>query len=205
LARLELGVTIIGIALFGAALATRDSLNPWWSNAGAGVLTIAMCLVALRRRLGELLQVRLLALLIAAGTGVALVVLTHGVYAVAVDLIPALEPRVAELYADIERSAPRQMVVVALILVIVVAEELLFRGVALALARRRFGVVAAGAMATGAYAVPQLIAGAWILLLTALVMGAVFTTLRLVAKGLVVPTATHAVWSACIFSLFPLT
>lgn len=193
-----------GIGLFGAAIAAREVWNPWWTNAAVGVVVTVVCAAILRARWSALLEVRGRSLAGAVLLGGALVALTHLSFALAVELIPGLETSVVELYGDIEAQSPGPIASLGLIAIVVVAEEVLWRGLAVELLTPRLSGVATGCVVVALYAVPQLIGGDWVLLAAAVGLGGVLTAQRLLTKGLLEPIATHAIWSACIFSLLPL-
>ncbi len=80
-----------------------------------------------------------------------------------------------------------------------VAEELFFRGTLIDAVRRRFAV-AAGMVPYVLTTVPS---GNVALVIAAVVMGAVFTALRLRTGALTASIATHLTWSALMILVFP--
>ncbi len=190
-------------AAFGVAIALRDLVNPWLSNAGVAAVALALSAWILGSRLGELMVWRLRGALVAAGLGVLLVAATHVGYRIAVAGVPALELVVAELYRDIAARPPWLVTALAIALV-VAAEEVLWRGVAVEILGRRFSPRGVIALAPILYAVPQLIGGAWILLAAALALGLVFTAQRLRGENLTEPFLTHIIWSLSVFHVAPL-
>lgn len=187
---------------FATALALRTRVDPWLATSAVAVGAIAVSGWAIRARAGALLHASWRAAAIAAALGVALVALTHVVYRAAGGLSPALAADVHALYASIASSHGRVALVV-LTLVVVVAEELTWRGAAVELVGARSRPLV-GAATVALYAVPQLFAGTWLLVVAALGLGAVFATQRLVSGRLVDAAITHAVWSVSIFVLVPL-
>jgi len=85
-----------------------------------------------------------------------------------------------------------------------VAEELVWRGAAIAITAGRLTRAGTGVVAVLLYAIPQIIGGEWILVLAAMGLGAVFTLQRLASERLIEPLVTHAIWSVAIFVAFPL-
>jgi membrane protease YdiL (CAAX protease family) len=194
---------IAGVALFSAAMITRDALDPWWSNAAVAAAVIAASLVLLRRRLARLFALELRPAAFAALLGLALVAATHAGYRIAASLFPDLGVAVVALYADI-RGAPPAALTAVLICGVVLAEELLWRGLAIELLVGRTTTVATAAIAIALYAVPQIAGGSLVLIGAAIGLGAVLTAQRLHHGRLTEPCITHAIWSVSIFALAPL-
>ncbi|MEO7327765.1 MAG: CPBP family glutamic-type intramembrane protease, partial [Minicystis sp.] len=184
---------------FGTALSLRAHLDPWLATAAAAALATAAAALALgRARLAALFARDAREAAGAALLGIVLVGATH----LAFRLVPAsLAHHVAGLYASIDVATPRAARA-ALTLAVVVAEELVWRGCALALASAPRP--ASAALAVALYALPQLAGGEWLLLVAAVALGALFTAQRLRSGGLLAPLITHAIWSIAIFVLLPL-
>lgn len=196
--------TSCGIALFGAASALNGDYNPWLTNLLAALLVLGAVMIGAPPRADRLWRASAGQVGVAIAIGVAMVAATHGAYAAAIELWPALDHRVERLYLDIREDSPGFVVTVPLTIAVVAAEELLWRGVAVELLRPRMTAVKTGAAAVALYAVPQLIGGEWVLVAAAVVAGIIFTAQRLITGSLVVPTISHAVWSVSIFVLLPL-
>lgn len=198
-------VVVAGIGMFGAAIAARGQLNPWWTNAGVAAVVLLASASILRGRLASLVELRWRSLFGAVLLGAAMVAATHLCFSVTTRLLPGLEHTVVTLYEEIGAQSPGPIVSVILIVVVVLAEEALWRGLAVELFIAPLGKARTGVIAVLLYAVPQLIGGDWVLLAAALGAGTIFTIQRLTSDNLLIPIATHAIWSACIFSLLPLT
>ncbi len=193
---------MVAIAGFSAALALRARFDPWLMTAGAAAVSIALAGWALgRARLAQLFEVSPRDAVIAVALGIFLVAATHAAYWV----VPfAFRHEIRVLYGAIDGGIPRPVLAV-ITAGVVVAEELVWRAAALELLRPRQGPRAAGVVAVVLYVVPQVIGGAWLLMLAAVGLGALFTVQRLVTGRLVAPLLTHAVWSVAIFVVVPLT
>lgn len=194
----------LGTIMFGAAIAYRDVVSPWLTNLAAAMVAIALASFALRGQARKLLAFRPRSTAVAVGLGLLMVAATHASFRVAVGLLPGLEDRVADLYSDIRTTTLGVAITIPLIMAVVFSEELLWRGVAIELCRRRLSRPSAALVAVGLYAAPQLIGGSWILVAAAVVVGGVLTAQRLITKRLTEPIITHAIWSLSIFSLAPL-
>jgi uncharacterized protein len=188
----------LSTASFAVALALRDRVDPWVVTAGAGLAGIALsswagvCLHAV-------VPVNVRSAVRATALGLALVAGTHAGYRIAIGCVPVLEVEVQQLYASIAVDYWR-LALVPLTLVVVVAEELVWRGAALELVPARY----AWAGAVCLYALPQVLAGVWLLAVAAVGLGALLTAQRLRTGGLAEPAITHAVWSIAIFIVVPL-
>lgn len=197
-AAITVAITTAGFAI---SLGLRDRIDPWLSTAMAGGVGIGLSMWALGPRLHALLACRWRGVAIAAGLGVALIVATHGAYAVAARVAPALTDEVRQLYATIAVGHGR-IPLVGLTLVVVLAEELVWRGAALELSSAPRRWVGGGAVIL--YALPQALAGAWLLVIAALGLGSLLAAQRLLTGRLTEPFVTHAVWSLAIFVVLPL-
>jgi membrane protease YdiL (CAAX protease family) len=172
------------------------------STAIAASVAIPLSLWAIgRARLTRLFDTTRKDIALAIVVGVGLVLATHALYAV----MPfAVRHEVRVLYRSIEGDIPTAALA-AITGAVVIAEELVWRGAALELAVPRLSSrVRAGGVAVLLYVVPQLAGGAWLLVVAALGLGALFTWQRVASGGLVLPLVTHAIWSISIFVLVPL-
>jgi hypothetical protein len=193
---------------FAAALLAKGELNVWAVTAGAAVLSLAAAFAADRRRLAALLVPRRRDAVLGLAAGAALVLATHLLYGLAARLLPDLQAVVRQLYAELE-APPGPLAALPITAVVVLAEEVVWRGLLVDELLARLGTApqrrtALLAAATLLYAVPHLVAGIPVLLLAALALGAVWTTLRLATGGLGAPLLSHLVWSAAVFALWPL-
>jgi membrane protease YdiL (CAAX protease family) len=193
--------TVIATAGFSAALVVRDRLDPWLCTGIAAAVSIAASVWALGRpQLRSLLRVEVRGAMLAALLGVGLVVATHVVFRAVSHL---LGDHVRSLYISIDVDTPRATLM-AITLGVVVAEELVWRGAAIAMTTGRLARPASGLVSVLLYVIPQLLGGEWILVLAAMGLGAVFTLQRLASDRLIEPLITHAMWSVSIFVAFPL-
>ncbi len=191
----------VSTAGFAVSLGLRDQIDPWLSTAASGLVGIGLSMWALDARLRGLFASSWRGLATAAAIGLALVVATHAAYRVTESVSPAVTEHVRALYATIAVGHGR-LPLVGLTLVVVVAEELIWRGAALEMfpARRTWFAVAT----VGLYALPQALAGAWLLVAAALGVGSLFLVQRVVTGRLTDSIVTHAVWSIAIFVVVPL-
>jgi membrane protease YdiL (CAAX protease family) len=135
------------------------------------------------------------------GLGVAMTALTYPIFDLAVQLEPELLGTVRHLYV---RASTRSLgSAVAWVVVLVVAEELLWRGALLEALEHRTSRVAAFAISVGSYALAQLGSGSWIVFALALVCGALWTLERLFTGSLLASTISHMLWTQTVILLRP--
>lgn len=198
----------VATAAFALALLLRDVLNVWLVTGLGAVVALALSRWTAGVRLRKLLAPTLREVITGAGLGAGLVVLTHVVYRFAVDLIPFLDGMVEGLYGDLQ-VPPGPVAALPVTVVVILAEEVVWRGVLVEELRGRDTFRGRPALlvlvATAIYAIPHLLAQDFVLMAAALILGALWTALRLVTGGLVAPLACHLVWSCTLFALWPLT
>lgn len=127
---------------------------------------------------------------------------TYAAYAIVFTLAPAISGHVAGLYRVAHPG--HFAAALACTLVVIVAEEVLWRGPCLdVLAGRKRRVVTA--ISWGTYTAVQLATGSWVVALAALVCGAIWTAERGMTRSLVAPLASHLVWATVVIHLVPVT
>lgn len=195
---------ILGTALFGAAMAGRHVVDPWLSSTGAAIVALVLSSLALRSGTGRLLSFDAHTATFAVALGVLMVIGTHLSFRGAIQLVPSLAEEVQRLYRDISSGTPGRAVRVPLIVLIVAAEEILWRGVVIELCHGRLSRGWIVWAATLLYALPQLIGGSWVLVAAATVTGTIFAWQRVLTGRLTDSLVTHTLWSVAVFSLLPL-
>ena len=132
-----------------------------------------------------------------------MVVATHAAFSLLTPHAPRLAPLVAGLYADIA-VFPGPLLALPVVALVVLAEEVVWRGVLLAILRRRLAPAVALALATLSYVVPQLAAADPALVLAAAGGGLVWGGLFLWRGELVSPFVCHFGWDVGVFVAWPL-
>jgi membrane protease YdiL (CAAX protease family) len=151
---------------------------------------------------GALLAPSVRAVLWGVGCGAVMIAATYPTYAAASALLPALAPIVRSLYAATE--TPSLLVAMAWVSVIVLAEELLWRGVGLFELERKLGLYGASFVSVSSYALAQLGTGSWVVGLVALVCGALWTIERVYTGSVLAALITHWLWTSVVIVLCPL-
>jgi membrane protease YdiL (CAAX protease family) len=134
--------------------------------------------------------------------GTTMTLATYPMFHLAVRVVPALRPAVRALYRAADGPSLHAISWVA---VLVLAEELLFRGALLDALERRTQPAVAAVLSVTAYALAQLGSGSLIVFLLALSCGAIWTRARRYSGSLVVSTISHLIWTECLILLFPVT
>lgn len=135
--------------------------------------------------------------------GVAMTVATHVVWALVAPEWPWLVGEITALYGTLH-DPPGPLVALPLLVLVVVVEEFVWRGVAVPRLELRRGKLTALWLATLLYAVPQLFAQSPLLALVALGCGAIWTAQRLWRDSVWVPLVTHLTWDIGVFVIAPL-
>ena len=135
------------------------------------------------------------------GLGLLMTGLTYPLYDLAHALVPELSVKVAALY----RSSNKESALSALpwVLVILSAEELLFRGALPRGLERHMGRRAAWLVSVALYAGAQACSGSLIVALLALCCGAVWTLERMLTGSLIAPLLSHMIWTPTVILLRP--
>lgn len=195
---------ILSTVLFGTALWFRGGPWLWVASGVAGALSLAMAFAAHPRCLaglatpsrGRVVRGVLGAAVMTVGTYVA--------YYVAAWVAPDLVAQANLLYAALD-APPGRWAALPVVALVVAAEEVVWRGLAVELVSRPGRPVAVvGFVALGLYVLPQLVAGSLVLVLLAVVAGGVWTAQRLADGNLVTPFLTHLLWDVTVFVVLPL-
>ena len=199
-------ILILGLCTvsFGLAMAWRNVANPWLTNFSVATMAVGCSLFVLGERRKQLFHATARQLAGATIAGLVLVAATHTLYAVGTSVTPALSVSVAQLYEGVHNRMPNIVLTIPLVVAVVLAEEMVWRGLAFDLMQRRLSPRSAVLAATIFYALPQVIGGTWLLVLAALLLGLFLTIQRLVTKNLLAPVVTHAIWSISVFVIVPL-
>ena len=194
----------IATGAFATALWFRSDGNVWVATSIAAVVSLVAAAFTLGRdRLRLLVSGRHRSAWWGALAGLAMAAVTHLGYAVVARLVPAVRSEVIELYGSLH-DRPGPVAALPLIVVVVVAEELVWRGVAHEWLSRRMAPAAVVVAQTALYAVPQLASHSALLPLVAIYGGLLWGAARVASRDLVAPTAMHLVWDVVLFVLIPL-
>jgi membrane protease YdiL (CAAX protease family) len=141
--------------------------------------------------------------LIGLGVGVVMTIGTYVAYAVAVHVVPTLPAHVAGLYAASRTERPWLAIVWTV--VILAAEETLWRGPVFALTEKKWGTRLAVIVSLATYAAAQAGSGSVVVVLAAVICGGIWSAERALTKSFVAPLCSHLVWTPIVIHLFPVT
>lgn len=198
-------VLLASLAWWGVFVVGRLSGHVQWGLAALGVVVVALLLrpPATRAR-WFVASARVVAVDVGFGlaVGVASVAATHLAFAPLAARLPSLAGEVDGLYA----LAGVGLSTLGATLVVIVAEEVLWRGAAGgALVARVPSGAARAALATGLYAAAQSGGGSVWLVVAALGLGGLWAALAAARGGrLVAPLVAHAVWTLLVLGAWPL-
>jgi len=179
-------------------------VDPWRSTAAAAAVSIALSAWALGPRLRGLFAITVRGAMVAVGLGVGLVAATHLGFQLIRMVSPGLAAAVGGLYASIDLGASRPILALVTV-IIVIGEELVWRGVAIDVISERRSRLEVGAASVALYVLPQLPGHVPVLIAAATVMGGVFAAQRILTGRVTDPVLTHAIWSVAVFVVFPVS
>ncbi len=201
-ARATLG--LIGIVAFAIGHLLTASSGPWIPLVIAAAVIVAGTFAVDREQLRPPPVGRLLPRGIAGvGLGLVMAAATFAVYAIVASRPSAIRGEVADLYAWIQTPPGPVRMIPALVLVIL-AEELVFRGTLYRLCRDRWGDAAAVLIPTTLYALVHLEARSPLLILLAASCGLVWALQRLATGSLLGTFLTHLSWDLVVLVFWPL-
>jgi membrane protease YdiL (CAAX protease family) len=163
----------------------------------------AACFALRPRELSGALAIHRRAVLSGLAVGVLMTALTYPVFQLAVKIAPWLDGQVQALYHGARSTTlPKAL---AWVTAVMLAEELLFRGLWPLALRGVMGPRKIYALALLAYSLAQLGSGSWIVALLAFVCGSAWTLLRVYTGSLLAPVIAHAIWTPVVILLYPVT
>jgi membrane protease YdiL (CAAX protease family) len=161
----------------------------------------AVVLVFYRRQARAWFRLRVRDVLTGVLVGSAMTALTYPIYRLAVALLPRLEPVVSGLYRS-SHKGPLSLAVLW-VLLIIAAEELLFRGAWLLALEGYMSKGAALGLSVLLYAGAQAFSGSLIVGLLALCCGALWSLERVWTGSLIAPLLSHMIWTPVVILLYP--
>lgn len=135
--------------------------------------------------------------------GAVMTLATYPVFRLAVSLMPWLELEVQGLYAASRTTT--LPIALAWVSVIILAEELLWRGLLLEALATRVPRGLAVALSVLTYALAQLGSGSWVVFALAMVCGSLWSVQRRLTRSLLSPLIAHMIWTHTVILLHPVT
>jgi membrane protease YdiL (CAAX protease family) len=197
---------IVGVSATAGWIASLTTLRTgdvffWLGLYGLGVILAVLLVDGARVR--ELLRPSRRVVFVGLGAGLIMAGLTHLGWALVVLLLPSLQPPVAELFA-LFWSPPGPVAQLHWLLVIVVAEELLWRGLWPTLVEARSRPWLGTTVVVAVYAIGQSGSGSPLVVALAIGCGVVWLVLRMWTRSLWPPLLTHILWNLLVLVWFPL-
>ena len=199
--------TFVAYGLTSTALASAWHLpvpsGIWLINALAAVLGITLGIWAISTQHQPLFRLTKRDLLIGVVVGICLIAGSQLVTRLVFLQFDVAKAELARLYALLE-TYPGARRAFPILMLVVLAEELVFRGAVTTWLGERYRPIVAIGLSTLLYLVPLMASGSWLLVLVGLSTGIVWTSARLWSQGLVVPLVSHALFSAATFVWLPI-
>jgi membrane protease YdiL (CAAX protease family) len=192
---------LVSLALSGAWFVSQKLA---WGGFYLGLAPVAAVIVALGARFTDRAALRgdFKQLALGLGLGALLAGLTQLLFAPLASVLPWLPEMVRPLYAASRMHAfGTELPAFA---TIVVAEELLWRGLLFEALREKLGGPKAVALASLVYALAQGGTGSWVVMAVALGFGLLWGAMRAYTDKLLPGLACHAVWTTVVVLAYPL-
>ena len=195
-------VLALCVAAFSLAMGLREVLNIWIGTGSAAVISILLL-----RRLSSPPSLQANEDPVRSGiagllVGLVMSMATWVLYPISVDFIPAIGVEVPKLYGLL-RQFPGPVWAFPVLVLVVGAEELVWRGLAIDLFSKSLGASGAVLLASLVYVLPQIAFRSPLLVIVALLCGLVWGALRVRTHGLLAPLVAHLTWDLLVFVLFP--
>ena len=200
--RSDVGILALCVLAFCLAMGFGEHLNVWIGTGGAAAVSLLLLRWAPGVEGRDAWNATRRNVLLGVGTGLLMAVATWVLYPLSTELLPEIETEVTKLYALL-RQAPGPIAAFPVLLLVVLAEERVWRGLAIDV----FGGARPGAraavLAAIVYTFPQIAFRSPLLVAVALACGLVWGGLRVYTRGLAAPLLAHLVWDLLVFVLFP--
>lgn len=196
------------LALACAVLWTCGAaLTPWvgiWAGIGGTGLGLGLAAAwTARPLLAPLFRITGRGVLAGVFAAAAMAIVTYGLYPLVASSWTPFGSGVPPLYASFRDARPPGMVL--LLPLIILAEEVVWRGIVYDALHRRLPPWAAVAAGGTLYALAHAPARSLVLTLVALCCGLFWTALREATQSLVPPTLSHLVWDLLVMVWWPLS
>ncbi len=185
--------------LVGATMARWVGL---WIGIGSVAILLATVVLMTAGRVAvlPLLRPAPLPLLLGTLAGLVMVVVTHFAFPLAVLWLPLIAPSTATLYGAFGTATPFKL---AVMILVILGEEIVWRGLVQGVLGQKFGVRAAVFLAALAYAVGHAPVGSPLLVMVALCCGLFWGALRAITKSLVPSVVSHILWDLAVLVWVP--
>ncbi|MGV3722563.1 MAG: CPBP family intramembrane glutamic endopeptidase [Actinomycetota bacterium] len=196
-------LAIICATAWTASAILSRTIGMWSGVGGAAVLLGLLVLVLERGESPARLRARGLDILVGILSGGVMIGATYVLYPVVRHLVPTVVPQAVELYATF--GAAKGPGSIALLGLVVLGEELVWRGAVQDGMTARFGPVVGVLATTLLYGLAVLPVGLPLLVGIALGFGLFWSVLREVTRSLTAPLIAHLLWNLVVLVLHPIT
>ena len=201
-ARIERRILVLCVVAFCVAMGFRETVNIWLGTGTAALVAITLLRLSGNADALSLRAVSKSGVALGLAVGLAMSVATWVLYPVSAELVPAIEAEVPKLYALL-RQPPGPVWAFPVLVLVVTAEELVWRGLAIDLLGRTATTLRPVLLSSLIYTLPQVAFRSPLLVLVAFLCGTVWGLLRVRTGGLAAPLVAHLVWDVLVFVLFP--
>jgi membrane protease YdiL (CAAX protease family) len=198
-------LVLLGVlALAWFLLIQRFGAGDVYAVIGPYAYAISLLLIGLRPRvIAAWFAPHRRAIAIGLAVGVAMTVLTYPAFHLVAAAFPGFDSQVQSLYGGARSTTlPKAL---AWVVGIVLAEELLFRGVLPDALSRHVSERAAYAISLLVYVLAQAGTGSMIVALIAVVCGTLWSVERKLTNSLLAPLISHLIWTPTVILLYPVT
>lgn len=193
-----LAVILIVLWLVGAGLAHWLGV---WMGIGSTALVLGTAVLAASAQVRRQLRPSLRLIGIGAAAGIVMIAATHILFPLAVRLFPGLKEQTAALYGSLGAPTPNKL---AIIVFVILGEELVWRGAVQTALARRFGAIPTVLLAAVLYGAGHVPVGMPLLAVVALCCGLYWSALRALTGSLVAVLVTHILWDLTVMAWAPL-
>jgi len=196
------GLAVACVALWALGAAAAPEVGVWAGIAGTALVLGLACTLAAGSFLKPLFRLGPRVLALGLSAGVVMIGATYGLYPLVASRFPSFAAGVPGLYEAFRAHRPSWAVF--LLPLVIVAEEVVWRGIVYDALRRRLAPAGAVAACAVAYALAHAPARSLELTLVALVCGTFWSLLREWTRSLVPSTVSHLMWDLMVMLWWPL-
>jgi membrane protease YdiL (CAAX protease family) len=195
-------VLALCVLAFCIAMGLRAQVNIWIGTGVAASVSLVLLRWAPIGGARDMWNATRRTVLVGLGAGLLMSLATWALYPLSTELIPEIETEVTKLYALL-RQTPGPVAAFPLLVLVVIAEERVWRGLALDLFGQGQPGLRAVTLSALVYTFPQIALRSPLLVAVALACGLVWGGLRVQTRGLAAPLIAHLLWDLLVFVLFP--
>jgi membrane protease YdiL (CAAX protease family) len=180
----------------------REVVNVWLGTGLAGGFSILLMQRLSQATLTEHWDTSSRSVVTGLVVGIAMAAATWLLYPISIELVPSIGVEVPKLYALL-RQPPGPVWAFPALVLVVTAEELVWRGLGIDVFSRHTSASTAVLLSAVLYTLPQVAFRSPLLVVVAFLCGVVWGALRVRSKGLTAALLAHLVWDLLVFVLFP--